>query len=201
MSAPITLENFNTNFVVRVASYEPDVENDLVKIVFEVKCVLNGRVGVFISDVDTTALPSEYTNEDVLNAAWEDVMDTVNPWASTQIEKEVLSLYVPTSTTDSITLTNFNNNFTVHVSRYELYPQTAPTSWCVGFRATSTASGSVLYVDGTVPIQDFCNNVTCISVATSVWDSLKTRICSWAEGELNKPVLLNTTYVPTDVTV
>lgn len=201
MSVPMTIEDFNSNFVVRIVDYNNVVDSSDIKVVFEVKCNTNNRVGVFISEVDTTALIEAYTSTEVIAAAWDDVKTTVNSWAVVNIANDVLALFTPLSTTADISLTDFNTNFTVHINRYELYPRTQPSSWCIGFSVHNTISNQTLYTDGTVPIQDFCNDVLCVDVATAVWDTLKQRVCLWAATEMSRSTLLNTIYNPTAFTL
>lgn len=201
MSTPMTLQDFTTNFVVRIVDYK-DLGNDTVKVVFEVKCIVNNRVGVFIADVDTTSLDEGFTHQDVVDAAWNLQKTNVNDWSVTNLPHEVLSAYTPLSVADNspITLTDFNNNFTVNVQRYELYPQVNPTSWCVGFSIHKTNDADInMYVDGTVPIESQCNNVLCVTVAGAVWDTIKANVCNWAAVELQKISLIDTIFTPTTV--
>lgn len=114
------------------------------------------------------------------------------------IEHTQFTIYTVTSTTSAITLQDFNENFTVQVIRYELYPKTSPSVWCIGFYIYSPTDPNVnMFIDGTVPIGDFCNNVRCVSVVGAVWDTLKERICAWAASHLEKPQMIDTVYVPT----
>lgn len=199
MTQPMPLQYFNDNFVVRVADYS-DVVNtpDTVHVVFEVLCTSNKRVGAFIADIDTTTLSQGFTQADVLEAAWTEVKSDVNDWALVNIEHTQYIAYDPPSTTSAITLQDFNDNFSVQLTRYELYPKVSPSSWCIGFYVySSTRPGVNMFIDGIVPVGDFCNNVFCVNVAAAVWDTLKDRICTWAAAELEKPQVVNTVYVPT----
>lgn len=201
MSTPITLEDFTANFVVRIASYN-DLGNDTVKVVFEVKCSVNNRVGVFIADVDTTTLDEGFTHQDVVDAAWNLQKTNVNDWSVVNLPHEVLSAYTPSSVADNspITLTDFNNNFTVTINRYELYPDVSPTTWCVGFIIRKTNNTAIsMFIDGNIPIESYCNNVLCTSVVTAVWDTVKTSVCSWAATEVAKTPLIDTIFTPTTV--
>ncbi len=201
MSTPMTLEEFTNNFVVRIVNYT-DLGNDTVKVVFEVKCTVNNRVGVFIAEVDTTTLDEGFTTQDVVDAAWDLQKTNVNDWSIVNLPHEVLSAYTPESVVDNspITLTDFNNNFTVNVRRYELYPTVSPVSWCVGFHIYKTNNSSVnMYIDGNVPIESQCNNVFCAAVVAAVWDIVKSNVCNWAATELSKASVTDTPYTPTSV--
>lgn len=201
MSTPMTLEEFTTNFDVRIVDYK-DLGDDTVKVVYEVKCKVNNRVGVFIAVVDTTTLDEGFTQQDVVETAWDLQKTNINDWSIVNLPHEVLSTYTPLSVADNstITLTDFNNNFTVNVRRYELYPELEPTSWCVGFQISKTNNTAInMYVDGNVPIETQCNNVFCAAVVAAVWDTIKSNVCSWAATQLAKATVIDTTFTPTTV--
>lgn len=199
---PLTpLENFNANFTVRVADYKELVDTpNTVKVIYEVTCNSNRRVGVFISDIDTTTLSEGFTNSDVLEAAWDEVKASVNDWADVNIQQGQYTSFTVPSTTQAITLQDFNDNFNVQLIRYELYPKVSPSTWCVGFYLySSTRPGVNMFIDGNVAIEDFCNNVLCVTVTEAVWNTIKERVCSWAADELAKPSVINSTFVPTSL--
>lgn len=201
MSIPMTLEEFTNNFVVKVVDYK-DVGNDTVKVVFEVKCTDNKRVGVFIADVDTTTLDEGFTEQDVVEAAWDLQKSNVNDWSVVNLPHQVLSAHTPLSVSNGspITITDFNNNFTVAVRRYELYPEISPVSWCVGFYIYKTDDASEnMYIDGNVPIESQCNNVLCVNVVEAVWDTIKHNVCTWAATQIAKASVIDTTFTPTTV--
>lgn len=201
MSTPMTIEDFTTNFVVRIVDYK-DLGNDTIKVVFEVKCTVNNRVGVFIAEVDTTTLDEGFTQQDVVDAAWDLQKENVNDWSVHNLANQTLSAYTPVSVADNseITLTNFNNNFTVTVRRYELYPETSPTTWCIGFSIHKTNNSAVnMYVDGNIAIELQCNNVLCVEVVGAVWDTIKANVCAWAASQLAKASVIDTTFTPTTV--
>lgn len=202
MSTPMSLEDFNRDFVVRIASFTASPDTTTVHVVFEVKCTANHRVGAFMTDVDTATLNAGHSTDDVVNAAWDAVKATVNPWVVINVQHEILTAFTPQTTTDDISISDFNTYFTVHVGRYELYPTVSPTSWCVAFTVFITDKPDVkMYLDSNVPVNDWCNNVFCVDVVTAVWEKLKAPICTWAASELVKSHVLNTTYVPTEVTI
>jgi len=199
----MTLELFNNNFVVRVVEYKElvDVPTTL-KVSYEVKCSTNNRVGVFITEVDTTTLSEGFTQSDVTTAAWDNLKTTVTAWAEVMFPKPQFTFYTIESTTDAISLQDFTDNFKAQIIRFELYPKVSPSSWCIGFYVFSTTKPGVnMFIDGNVGLDDYCNNVLCKTVAGAVWDSVKERICSWAASELEKPIALNTQFVPSTLTI
>jgi hypothetical protein len=200
---PTPLENFNADFTVRVADFTELVDTpDTIKVMYEVLCKINKRIGVFISDVDTTTLSVGFTNADVLEAAWDDVKSSVKDWADVNIQHGQYTIFTVPSTTEAITVQDFTDNFTVQLIRYEVYPKVSPSSWCIGFYVYSTSRPGVnMFIDGTVPIEDFCNNVLCVSVTGAVWNLIKERVCSWAAAEVAKPSVINTNFVPTTFVV
>lgn len=196
MTESMSIEDFNANFSVSVLEYKEDALANTVTVYFGVVCNLNSRKSVWTPSVDTTLLPEGYTPQDVLDTAWDEIKNTVNDWAQVNIVEGPYHIFTPQTTNDAISLTTFNNNFTVYFSRFELYPSVQPTSWCIGFRVVMNNNGASMYCDATVPVADHCNNTVCMSIATSVWDILKPQVCNWAAGEVAKSSVLNTTYVP-----
>lgn len=201
MSTPMSLDDFKTNFVVRVVDYK-DLGDNTTKVVFEVKCIVNNRVGVFIADVDTTTFTEGFTTQDVVAEAWNLQKTNINDWSLVNLPHEVLAAYTPESVAENstITLVDFNSNFSVVVRRYELYPSVSPATWCVGFYIYKTNDSSVnMYVDNNVPIESHCNNVLCASVVAAVWDIVKANVCTWAAKQVATASVVNTTYTPTSV--
>lgn len=198
---PTPLEVFNANFTVRVVDYKELVDTPTtIKVIYEVLCNSNRRVGVFISDVDTTTLSVGFTPSDVLDFAWDEVKSDVKDWADVNIQHQQYTVYNVQSTTDAITVQDFNDNFTVQLVRYELYPKVSPSTWCIGFYVYSpTKAGVNMFIDNNVPIADYCNNVPCETVTGAVWNLVKERVCSWAATELAKPSVINTNFVPTSL--
>lgn len=202
MSGQLSIESFNSNFIVRVADYKPNIDTpSTITVVYEVKCVPNKRVGVFIDNVDTTTLVEGFTYDDVVQAAWDSLKNSVAEWSTVMLAQPQNTTYTVTSTTDDISLQDFTDNFEVQVIRYELYPKVSPSSWCVGFHIYCKARPFVnLFVDGNVGLNEYCNNVLCNAIVGGVWDSVKSRVCSWAANELQQPQVIDTTFVPTSFT-
>lgn len=200
MTTLISLEDFLSNFSVRVADYSPDAMTSNVHVKYEVRCLLNARLSVHVTDVDVNTLPAEYTSQDVLDAAWENVKVNVTDWATTNVVNPQLTHFIPTDTTDDISLTDFNNNFVVRVSRWELYPNIQPSYWVVGFEVSNT-EGVIesKTLDCTMPIVDMCGNTLCLNIMTAAWEVLKGPLCSWAAQKFNTQSVINTSYVPTSV--
>jgi hypothetical protein len=198
---PITLVDFNDSFKVRVADYKSDPNTSNITIYFEVKCLLNNRVSVHVANVDTTQLQEGYTFTDVIDVGWQSVKDSVNSWSSSNVVKAQLTTYIPSTTTDDILLTDFNDNFGVSVQRFELYPTMQPNSWCIGLTAYSkTKENIVCYRDCNVSLTEFCNNTRCLNIVAAAWEQLKGTFCNWAATEFAKANVINTIYIPTDVT-
>lgn len=199
-SSTIALQDFLTNFTVRILDYTAEPANSNVHIKYEVRCLLNARLSVHVTDVDVTTLPAEYTSQDVLDAAWENVKVDVTAWATTNIENPPLVSFVPTSTTNDISLTDFNNNFTVSVNRWELYPRIQSSSWVVGFNVQNNIGYlENRSVDCTIPIAEICGNTLCLDIITSAWEQVKSNLCAWAAQKLSTETVINTNYVPTSV--
>lgn len=199
----LTIQDFNNQCVVRIVEYKPvDNTPTSTHVVFEVKVLENSRVGAFICDVDTTALSSypNHTPEEVTAAAWDLVKSNVSAWAIVNIPHQVLSDYEVPSTTNPIALQTFKDSFTTKVVRYELFPTTAPTSWCIGIKTEMKNRVNVsIYSDVLVPVDSWCNNVYCVDVVAAAWDLMKEKVCAWAVEQLDEPPVLNSVYTPTSL--
>lgn len=201
MASPITLQDFNDNFQVRVVEYRVHLNTTDITVYYEVKCTTNSRVSVHITTVDTTELAEGFTSADVVEAGWDAVKDAVNSWATTNAPKPPFTTFTPDVTTNDISVTDFNNNFTVSLQRFELFPGTQPTAWCIGLNTfLQTRPDVSIYRDCNLNIDDFCNNTLCLDIVTAAWLHVKSTICSWAATELAKSNVINTLYTPTDIT-
>jgi hypothetical protein len=132
--------------------------------------------------------------QDVIDAAWNAQKQNIHDWAIVNLPHDVLSEYIPETTTTNISLTDFNNNFNVRVSRYELYPEQQPQFWCVGLVISHKTKAVSIYRDCSLPTNQHCNNVLCTSVVTAAWNSVKSSVCAWAKDILTRDDLVNTQY-------
>lgn len=188
------LATFSANFEVSVINIVPDIDNGTTKIGFKVLCPSNKRVGIFLEDVVLENLSEGYTTQDIIDAAWTAQIQNIHDWAIVNLPHTILSEYVPETTTSDISLSTFNNNFNVLVSRYELYPADQPQSWCIALVVSHKTKHDTIYRDCTLPTTAHCNNVLCVNVVTAAWDILKANICSWAKDVVAESDLLNTSY-------
>lgn len=197
--ASITLEDFINNFSVRVAEYkEESVDN--IKVHFEVRCNVNGRLSIHIATVDVSGLQT-YTANDVLDLAWDSVKENVTDWATTNVVNPPITTFTPQTTTADITLSNLTTNFGIRVSRWELYPRERPSSWCVGFEMTKNVGNQSKVLDCTLPFTNLCNNTLCLDIMTAAWDVLKPSFCAWAGQVLAEANVINNNYVPSSLTI
>jgi hypothetical protein len=199
MSTPITTIDFQDKFAVRIVDYTANADTNDVHVEFEVTCKLNQRTSLYKTEVGAESLVEEYTSQDVLDTAWNNVKQDVNAWSTSTVVKSQIETYTPLTTTNSISLLDFNENFDVHVTRFDLYPIVKPLSWCIGFSVVMKSRLVVLSVDCAVSTTEFCGNTLCKSIVGAGWDVLKERICDWAADEFSKVVVLNSAYVPTDI--
>jgi hypothetical protein len=201
MAQAVTLEDFNNNFTVRIAEFTQDNATSIGTVYYEVKCMLNNRLSIHIANVDLTQMQEGYTANDVIEAGWNNVKSNVNSWATTNIANQPITTYTPTSTNADITLTDFNNAFTVYLQRWELFPSVEPNSWCVGFVVVSKTRANVsFYRDCNLNLHDFCNNTHCMDIMNAAWDIVKDPMCSLAATEIVKSTVLNNLYTPSDIT-
>ncbi len=95
-----------------------------------------------------------------------------------------------------IDVETFNSNFTVVVSRYEVYPVESPTSYCVGFTVSAnSAPSNTTYQDTRVSLAD-AEGKTSGQITALAWDSVKNSLYAWATSVYNRPAVLGSVYVP-----
>lgn len=82
----ISLTDFNTNFMTHIRGFETNHEGTFdYGVGFNVVCKNNNRVMYFESHINSNMLPSNYTNNDVVEVAWSNVVPNVKSWATTVI--------------------------------------------------------------------------------------------------------------------
>lgn len=199
MSA-ITLEDFQQYFTVRVVEYkaDADIQSQNINVNFEVRCNLNGRLSIHVTSVDVSNMQT-FTENDVLNIAWQQVESNVQDWATTNIGNAPYTTFIPETTTNDISLADLNNNFNIRVYRWELYPKERPTSWCIGFEMTKNVGSQVKTQDCTISTATLCNNTLCNDIMTAAWNSMKESFCSWASQVLTDATVINNVYVPSSL--
>lgn len=198
MSA-ITLQDFLDNFTVRVVEYKTE-QNSTITVHFEVRCNANNRLSIHITSVDVSELPGGYTSQDVLDLGWSQVTENVSDWATTNVVNPPLTTFTPLTSTNDISLTDLNTNFSIRLARWELYPRERPSTWCVGLEITKTVGGKSKIMDCAIPFTSLCNNTQCLDIVTAAWDVMKPSLCAWAAEVLPELNVVNTTYTPTSLT-
>jgi hypothetical protein len=190
------IEDFVTNFAVTVVDYDDTNYNIAVK--FMVLCIPNERVSVHTTTVDARSMSEGYTQDNILDTAWLNVKETVNTWAMNNILNDKLTTIIAPSGNWRISTQLLNDNFTIKVIRFEIVPKEKPTNWCIGFNITMKGNTSMeFYIEGSVPISGYCNNIVCMDIVNAVWETVKDKICTWAGERIQHSEVLNTPYVPT----
>lgn len=195
----MNLTDFNTNFTVTIVAFDDTTSN--VSVHFKVKCNVNDRVSLHTAVADTTLLSEEYTDNDVVTAAWNTIKTTVNTWASFNITEDPVSVLTITSTSNAISLSTFNTNFTVKVTRFEMIPSINPTHWSIHLLIYDTSTPSLsTYYEGLVPLtSEYCNNTLCSDIADAAWELVKNQACDWASQNLPTESVVDTIFVPASV--
>jgi hypothetical protein len=210
----LSLESFNQSFQTHIRGFEnghtDETGSYLFGVGFNVICNNNRRVMYFESHVGSNMLPSNYTNNDVIDAAWTDVLSNVKAW-TTVVENSSNILgaaFVPSvatnsnldfTTTSNFYYTTFSSNFDVLIQRMETYPQNNPSSWCVGFKvAKKNDSNASMYIDTQVTVTTFAIYQAEQEILDLGWANLKERIGQWAEPLHLSSQVLNAQYMPSE---
>lgn len=202
----ISYEDFSTHFMTHVRAIETGHTDETgtydYGVGFNVVCTSNNRVMYFEDHLTSNILPSPFTEQDIVNAAWSNLKPAVKTWATTALTLPSLlgsSWVAPSnlafSNIGDFTFDTFTNNFTTNIARFEVYPPTNPKSWCVGFKvSTNNSNMDGMYVDTTVQVDTFANTRAEDEILGMAWANVKEQIGGWAKSKYAIPQLVNTVY-------
>ena len=206
----ISVETFNQNFTTHIRGFEDGHTDETgtydFGVGFHVFCKNNNRVMYFESHITSNMLPQNYTESNLKDVAWSNVIPDVKTWATNVINSSNIlgHSYVPSVATNSnldfTTTSNFNfatfsSNFNIYVNRMETYPTNYPNCWCVGFIASKSNNPSVsLSMDTQVIVNTFAIFKAEQEILDLGWSNLKEQYGIWAEKIYNEGTLINSTY-------
>jgi hypothetical protein len=194
----MNISDFNTNFTVTIKQFDDTTSN--VAVNYQVVCLPNSRKSLHTAVVDTTLLSEGYTDNDVVLAGWNSIKSTVNTWALYNITEVPLTTLAITSTSNVISLSAFNTNFTVNVVHFNLIPAINPTHWVIQLSVlrNGTSIGNVF--EGYVPLtESYCNNTLCSDIAQAAWELVKNPACDWALANMPTDSVVDTVYTPASI--
>ncbi len=206
----LTYQEFQDNFVVSIRNFQsPHVDTagtfDFA-VGFNVVCNNNRRTNYFGKHImsNDIQVADPLTQNDVVNAAWDLLLPEIKTWAAEVVGSSNLfeTPYVPNSNLDfensNISLGVYNSNFTTSLSRFDVYPASQPTCWCVGFNITQNGSPSNnRYVDSQIIIDMFDNDKTESELMDMGWSNVKEVVADWAHNTMETSPLVSTDFTPT----
>ena len=202
----ISLEDFHSNFVTHIRNVEEGHTDETgtytYGVGFNVVCRPNNRVMYFEAHMNSNQAPIGTPEVDIVNTAWSNLLPDVKSWASSALTASNLigSAYVPSlefSNTSNIAmdLSTYNSNFTTKVGRFEVYPATAPNSWCVGYNVfKNTDSNDTRYYDTNVRVTTFAIQRAETEIMDMAWSNLRDSIGQWAGVKNHASTLINTEF-------
>lgn len=207
MAQSISFEDFNTHFQTQIRAIEKEHTDDTgtydYGVGFNVVCTSNNRVMYFEDHLTSNILPSNYTDQDIVNAAWSNLKPVVKAWATTAITLPSLvgSTWVAPSNLafppiGGFTYETYNSNFATRIARFEVYPPTDPKSWCVGFNIVPASSNiEGMYVDTNVFVDTFANTLAEEEILGLAWSNVRTQVSGWAAAKAAAPTIINTVLI------
>jgi len=202
----ISLSDFNTYFVVQIRNIAvPHVDETGIipaAVGFNVVCKLNSRVQYFEYHFTDQNLVNSSTSQQLVDYAWSRLSSQINSWAASAMTESNLIgyTYIPTSTFNTtfpnMDLATFNADFTVAIARFEVFPATDPSSWCVGFSITNNVNNANLYISTNVNVNTFNVTAAELDIMNSAWDQIKDTVGTWAADKIAYSQLINTNYIP-----
>lgn len=206
----ISVETFNQNFTTYIRGFEEGHIDETGSydfgVGFNVICNNNNRVMYFEAHVNSNMLPENYTQCNLKDTAWSNIVPDVKAWATSVINSSNIlgHSYVPSvatnsnldfSTTSNFNYATFSSNFNLTVSRMETYPMNYPSCWCVGFFASKSNDTSIsLILDTQVKVNTFAIFKAEQEILDLGWSNLKERFGLWAENIYHESSFVNTTY-------
>jgi len=210
MSSNISLSNFNEHFTTHIRGFEQNHTDETgtyrYGVGFNVICTDNNRVMYFESHLTSNMLPVSYTDNDVVNIGWSNVLPTVKSWASTVISSSNIlgCSYVPSvasnsnldfKSIDNYDYATYSSNYDTKVNRMEVYPANNPSCWCVGFSAMCKSNASInMSTDTQVVVNTFEIFKAEQEILDLGWSNLKENIGSWAKQKSSESQFLNTSF-------
>lgn len=202
---PITLPEFTSNFKVIIGEIGiPHIDETgtyPAAIGFHVTCLTNNRVNFFEDHVTDSNFVNTSSVNDVVNFSWSNLTPYVNTWASYVVTQPSLigTTFIPTTefANDSIALSIFTSNYTVTISRFEVYPADDPECWCIGYNVEHNTNHKAMYIDTQVTVDTFAVTQAEEDLLNQAWEQVKENIGRWAEYNIGYSELLNTVYTPT----
>lgn len=208
----ISLETFNANFLTHIRGFESGHTDETgvydYGVGFNVVCKNNNRVMYFEAHVGSNVLPSNYTESNVVDAAWSNVIPDVKNWATSVVSSSNIlgAQFIPSiainsnldfATTSNFSYSTFSSNFNVNVHRMETYPANNPASWCVGFKVTkSNDVMTSMLVDSKVTVSTFAIYKAEQEILDLGWSNVKENIAQWAQPIYIQSQFLNQQYLP-----
>lgn len=203
----ISIEDFNTQFLIHIRGLErPHTDETGIipaDVGINIICKANNRVQFFEHHFYNQEEVDASTDQQLVDLAWSALKSDIHTWASSVVSQENLmnSIYTPTSNFNNIyenlNLTSFNTAFTTTISRFEVYPQREPNSWCVGFSVRNISTDEQINLDTRVYVTTFVNFSAEQDILNNAWDNIKDRIGNWASSKLHTSNLINNQFMPT----
>lgn len=204
----LTYQEFQDNFVVSIRNFQSPHEDEAghfdYAVGFNVVCNNNRRTNYFGKHMMSNDVPIvNPTQNDVVNVAWDLLSTDIRAWASEVVGSSNLfnSPYIPNSNLDlmnsNLSLDAYNSNFTTMLARFDVYPASQPTCWCVGFNITHKDNPSTArYIDSQVRIDMFDNDKTEAELLDMGWSNVREAVGNWAEGVLSTSPLVVSEFTP-----
>lgn len=208
----ISLSSFNQNFMTHIRGFETDHTDGSgtynYGIGFNVVCKNNNRVMYFEAHVGSNMLPSNYTESNVIDAGWSNVLPNVKTWATSVVNSSnILGLnFIPSvatnsnldfMTTSNFVYSSFSSNFNVSVNKMATYPANNPSCWCVGFKVSkSNDPATMMLIDTQVTPTTFAIYKAEQEILDLGWSNVKEMIGQWAHPIYIQSQYLNKAYTP-----
>lgn len=97
-----------------------------------------------------------------------------------------------------IDIDNFNENFSVKVVRFELYPSIEPSCWCTGFQISNKSNGKQMYLDCDVALDILTSDTSDDNSIVKIgWEKVSHKVLSWATGVQKQSSVINQNFTPT----
>lgn len=193
----INITEFNNKFTTKISKMcNPDTTNmHLACIEFIVKCNVNGLFLYIEHGFDNADYVATASTETMFNDAFSAHATDIRDWAtSVQDIPSVFGLYIPTTGPPTLGITAFNQEFSVNITRYEPYPEEAPSNIVVNFAILNSTTGvqQSIYSEAVLPI-----GTTTTQILDIAWEEVIVKIDNQLTTILNKDTMIGVPLEPT----
>jgi hypothetical protein len=204
MVESITIEEFNTEFETRInyliiptvlrPTHKASNKTSLGYINFIIKCKLNNLLYFVQGSFKDSAYLNNATVKDMFDTVFLENSVAIREWAtSIRNNATVLGTYIPTTEFNTMVLAEFNKEFEVIITKYELSSKNYAENILINFSIRHISTNNYIYGKSCVPITKLDADIL-----DTAWDSINKNIEESTMVLLNNKINVGSIMIPND---